>query len=31
MLEAAVIVKLTDIPVPEVGTLPVPVQPVQTY
>jgi hypothetical protein len=31
MLEGAVILKETEVPVPEVGTLPVPDQPVQTY
>ena len=31
MFESAVIVKVTEVPVPEEGTLPVPVQPVQTY
>jgi hypothetical protein len=31
MLEAAVMVKVTVFPDPEIGTLPVPVQPVTTY
>jgi hypothetical protein len=31
MLEAAVIVKVTDDEEPEAGTLPLPLQPVQTY
>ena len=31
MLEADVMVKVADVEVPEDGTLPVPVQPVQTY
>jgi len=31
MLDGAVIVKITEDPEPEDGTLPVPIQPVQTY
>ena len=31
MLDASVMVNVTDVSVPEAGTLPVPVQPVQTY
>jgi hypothetical protein len=31
MLDVSVIVKVTDVPVPEAGTVPVPAQPVQTY
>jgi hypothetical protein len=31
MVEGALIVKVTDEPLPETGTLPVPLQPVQTY
>jgi hypothetical protein len=31
MPDTLVIVKVTDVSVPEAGTLPVPVQPVQTY
>ena len=31
MLEAALIVKVTEVPVPLAGTLPMPDQPVQTY
>jgi hypothetical protein len=31
MLESCVIVKVTEVPVPEAGTFPVPVQPVHIY
>jgi hypothetical protein len=31
MLDVSVIVKVTDVPVPEAGTVPVPIQPVQMY